>query len=1858
MEDSDGDSKLGDSKQGDTKPRRPWLLFLPALLTVSAFFPVLAFRAGGSEPAASATYAHGVLDLTIPFNAAHAGAGRLTVQVLDPEDQVLGSSNHPLDIAQGKGEWHEKITLAKPPAVDELVWHRVRYRFEYAGNTSPEIEGTESISQILRTPVMHILGQQSYLSGGEAAVRVIVTDSHDEVIPGRGSLQIELLVPDQKNRPLFTGALNRRGTTEAQFRFPVGLEGSFQLHYLVETPIGSTEFTQSVRLEDKVSILLTTEKPIYQPGQTIHVRALALDRANHEAAVNRKLTFEVEDSRGNKVFKKATETDKFGIASAEFGLADEVNLGTYHLRALLGEGDAPSNTAEIALNVERYVLPKFKVAVDFAGKDNKTQRGYRPGDHVSGTVQANYFFGKPVEDAEITVKASAMDVAVSVVASEQGRTNHDGAFHFDLQLPTYFIGRALSQGAARVLIEATVKDSADHAETRGQPITVSESPLLITAVPEGGTLVANLENQVFILTSYPDGTPASARLSVNTEGSPEQQVTSDDSGVAVVRIRPTAETEAVKVEADDKEGNHASSTVQLQTREGDDQILLRTERAIYHAGDRIQLRVFSTKSRGTAYIDIVKEGQTVLTRDLDIENGEAELSLTATPDLAGTLDFNAYLFGRNAQPVADHRLVFVQPADDLKIETVADAPVYKPGAEARIHFRVTNSRGQSVSAALGLQVVDEAVFALAEKQPGFAKVFFYLEQEVMKPRYEIHSIGMPEIVEPVEESKAEQQDRAARALFSATELVESNKFETVLGQTVPMTRYYEYAARYRAHFRQQVSQLAHDLSQAYQNDAKNNPSHNSKPPDADQIHARIVQVCGGQCRDSWGNNLIFEPASWDATRTYYTVQSAGPDGRLNTGDDLREYLLFNGRNAIGPPNLHPTSIAVNLEHDRGPFNGLAEIAGTVTDPTGAVVANAGVELREVSGGKSRSTKTDAAGKFRLSGIPVGKYVVRVTMAGFRRASQELTLQARDLATLSAVLAVGQSSTVVQVTAGVTMLQTENAMLGVGMAGGVIGGVAGGIAGGRTWLAQEGRNFPALADPRGRVANSAILTKDKSGPTAHVRSYFPEALYINPEIITDQDGAASITIPMADSITTWRMAMLASTTHGALGSATSSLKVFQDFFVDLDLPLTLTQGDRVSIPVAIYNYSGARGDVRLQLQSDDWFSLVDDIAEKSVEVDSSRVGGSQFTLEARRIGKFKLTLSARMNGEASRADIVVREIEVIPNGREQNLVFNGRLENTARHELNFPAASIPDATKIFVRLYPGPLSQVIEGMDSILRMPGGCFEQTSSSTYPNVLALDYMKRTNKLTPEVHAKAEGYIANGYQRLLTFEVPGGGFSWFGQAPANKILTAYGLMEFSDMSKVYDVDPKLILRTQQWLAAEQQADGSWKPDTQFINEGATNRYNFDLLRITAYLAWSLENTGYQGPAVEKAKQFIENHINGSHTSDSQMNDSHMSAKMDAYTLAVVANFAADYGTGDHNGADHNAAGPKNDRAFTRQAMQLLLDARTEKDEQAWWTADETGVYATGASASIETTGLAVQALLKWGEASGTARKAMSYIASKKDASGTWGTTQATIMALRALLLATEKGAADVQGTLEVLLNGKSVDKLILTPENNDLLHQFVFKGIEPESKPVGSKPVPSKSIESSGIESGSIASARIKPRPPAPGAANTVELRFEGKGGLAYQVVGTYFLPWDEKPAHEALSINVAYDRIHLAQDDVATATATIKNNLPKTANMVMVDLGIPPGFDLLTEDLQTCIEKTASHKSDRLEKFSLTATQAILYFNSIAPGDTVTLPFRLRAKYPIRARTFQSRVYEYYDPDVSSLARPVQLEVSQHQ
>src|SRR5580698_3024789 len=506
-----------------------WLVLL-LLMIAGAYAPFS--EAGAASPVAMFT--HGAVSVAIPYHGARPGSGRLSFEIVDPEEHVLGRVERTAQIVKGDGMWQQSIVPAKPIAFEDLVWQRVRYRFEYGDKDIPAIAGVESISRILRRPVVHLIGQTEYLAGSDAAIRV-----------------------------LFSGRLNQRGTVAAQFHLPAGLEGRYDLRFIADTPIGSTEYTQPVELKDPALIMLTTEKPIYQPGQTIHVRALALDRASHRADAGRNLTFEVEDSRGNKIFKKSTATDRFGVASAEFSLADEVNLGTYHLRALMGDSSAPVNTAETALNVERYVLPKFKVSVEFTEKDNKPRRDYRPGDHVTGTVRANYFFGKPVDRTETAIKISSSDVDVFEAASTKGKTDKDGAYHFDLVLPAYFAGRNLNRGAARALVEATVKDSVGHSETRGEQITISQSPLLITAVPEGGTLIPHLENQVFLLSSYPDGTPATAALTVHIAGEHDQHLTTDSSGIATIHLVPGDVSSSLRVDADDHRGVRMTASVPL-----------------------------------------------------------------------------------------------------------------------------------------------------------------------------------------------------------------------------------------------------------------------------------------------------------------------------------------------------------------------------------------------------------------------------------------------------------------------------------------------------------------------------------------------------------------------------------------------------------------------------------------------------------------------------------------------------------------------------------------------------------------------------------------------------------------------------------------------------------------------------------------------------------------------------------------------------------------------------------------------------------------------------------------------------------------------------------------------------------------------------------------------------------------------------------------------------------------------------------------------------------------------------------------------------------------------------------------------
>jgi len=139
-------------------------------------------------------------------------------------------------------------------------------------------------------------------------------------------------------------------------RIPSLPAGDYKLVVATKSALGEEKtLERDVKVKAEPKVLLVTDKPLYQPGQLIHIRALCLGAFDLKPVAESKLVFEVEDSKGNKVFKREQQTTVHGIAAVDFQLASEVNQGEYKVRALLGD-----KLAEKSVTVKPYVLPKFK----------------------------------------------------------------------------------------------------------------------------------------------------------------------------------------------------------------------------------------------------------------------------------------------------------------------------------------------------------------------------------------------------------------------------------------------------------------------------------------------------------------------------------------------------------------------------------------------------------------------------------------------------------------------------------------------------------------------------------------------------------------------------------------------------------------------------------------------------------------------------------------------------------------------------------------------------------------------------------------------------------------------------------------------------------------------------------------------------------------------------------------------------------------------------------------------------------------------------------------------------------------------------------------------------------------------------------------------------------------------------------------------------------------------------------------------------------------------------------------------------------------------------------------------------------
>jgi uncharacterized protein YfaS (alpha-2-macroglobulin family) len=334
-----------------------------------------------------------------------------------------------------------------------------------------------------------------------------------------------------------------------------------------------------------------------------------------------------------------------------------------------------------------------------------------------------------------------------------------------------------------------------------------------------------------------------------------------------------------------------------------------------------------------------------------------------------------------------------------------------------------------------------------------------------------------------------------------------------------------------------------------------------------------------------------------------------------------------------------------------------------------------------------------------------------------------------------------------------------------------------------------------------------------------------------------------------------------------------------------------------------------------------------------------------------------------------------------------------------------------------------------------------------------------------------------------------------------------------------------------------------------------------------------------------------------------------------DPYALALVANALV--------------AGDPNGTATASALDRLAALAKRDGETVFWSSAVASFMGSKGLTGSIETTALAALAFQRADRYPDLANGALGYLLKEKDSFGTWHNTQATVLSLKALIQSVRDAGEKANASVTITLNGGQARTLQVTPQNFDVVQMVSFEDVNP-------------------------------------GSDNRLEIQVEGQGSLMYQAAASYYLPWevldqypDVAPAQDAVSIDVQYDRAQIAVNDTVNVTVTVRlNEKGARADSALVDLGLPPGFTVLSEDLDALVanylEKGENYPGPAVQRYELTPRQILVYISNLAEGQPLTFSYRLRAHFPLSVRSPASSAYDYYNPSISGENAPQEIVV----
>ncbi len=627
----------------------------------------------------------------------------------------------------------------------------------------------------------------------------------------------------------------------------------------------------------------------------------------------------------------------------------------------------------------------------------------------------------------------------------------------------------------------------------------------------------------------------------------------------------------------------------------------------------------------------------------------------------------------------------------------------------------------------------------------------------------------------------------------------------------------------------------------------------------------------------------------------------------------------------------------------------------------------------------------------------------------------------------------------------------------------------------------------------------------AGAGPRLRSYFPETWYWNPLVVTDADGAARFELTAPDTITTWKMEVVASTLEGDIGSGELDIVVFQDFFVEPDLPVKAVLGDEFELRATVYNYLDVPSTVQVGISATGLEVVSPD--KGSAVLGPNSVSSVSVRLRATDVGDATVSLDAT---NEHMADAVERTVRVVPNGVVEENVENGILEDTSSVSLavNLSEDRVPGSEVAYVKLQGSMNAVALDGAEEYIQYVSGCGEQSLSTLSMDVLA--YRMLDPSLGNDRRRQYEQIVVQGLLHELAYLVndPAGhgrGIVWFpsDQGP-HPWLTSWGLITFQDaLDAGFDLDDAIIDDMQEFIVAEQHADGSFTFPEWGLYEYTPDVLKSKTVATTAYVARSLAYSGYQGSAIAEAVTYIEARL-------SEVWD-------DPYSLAIALIVL------DAEGSSSAA----------RVADRLETLAKRVGDEVHWETEStmidsgsrEWFDWGYGSSPqAIETTGYAVMALdeLRPALAVGGTRYLLGH-----RTQGGWFSTRDTVVSFQAI---SRQSILEVEEmTITVSVDGVEVSSVDIDAESADVTRYIDLR--------------------------------------PYVADAFDVELTSEGTGEIAYQLVTRVNVP--AKPLPLPIDIDVILPVVNVSVGDAVAGTVTVSYNGTGPLQMILVELPVPAGF-----------------------------------------------------------------------------------------